>query len=372
MRALHITRNFPPMIGGMERLNLHIAEQLGCRGQTRLLAGVGAREAAPRGVDVTELSMRSTPRFLLESAIQARRIAAGWCPDVVLAGSGLLAPQALWAARACGALSAVYVHGLDISVPHPVYRALWWPALRRVRRVIANSASTAELARSIGIAGERIRVVHPGVSMLSSPPGAAQAFRRRHGLEGKTLLLSVGRLTRRKGLLEFVSQVLPRIVADQPEALLVVVGSEPSQALFHKGVSVESIQQAAAAGGVGTHLRFLGRLGDEELIAAYLASQVHVFPVLEIPQDPEGFGMVAIEAAAQGLATVAYATAGVVDAVREGVSGRLVRPADSQAFAAAVLETIRAPLDPGGVREFAADFAWSRFGERLLDALAEP
>ena len=371
MRTLHITRNFPPMIGGMERLNRHIAEQLGLRGQTHLLAGAGARAEALEGVEVTEIPMGSLSRFLLQSAIHARRIAGSWRPDVVLAGSGLFAPQALWAAQACGALSAVYVHGLDIAVPHPVYRALWWPALRRVRRVIANSASTAELARRIGIADERIRVVHPGVSMVGSTPGAAQAFRRRHELEDRTLLLSVGRLTRRKGLLEFVSDALPRIVAARPDATLVVVGGEPAQALFHKGVSIETIRQAAAAAGVETHLRFLGRLDDEELIAACLASQVHVFPVLDIPQDPEGFGMVAVEAAAQGLATVAYASAGVVDAVRDGVSGRLVKPGDSEAFAAAVLEMLQAPPDAGGIRGFAADFAWPRFGERLLDALAE-
>ena len=371
MRTLHITRNFPPMVGGMERLNRHIAEQLGLRGPTHLLAGAGARAAAPEGVEVTEIPMGSLSRFLLQSTIHARRIAGSWRPDVVLAGSGLLAPQALWAAQACGALSAVYVHGLDIAVPHPVYRALWWPALRRVRRVIANSASTAELARRIGIADDRIRVVNPGVSMLGCTPDAAQAFRRKHGLEARSLLLSVGRLTRRKGLLEFVSDALPRIVAGRPDVTLVVVGGEPAQALFHKGVSIETIRQAATAAGVETHVRFLGRLEDEELIAAYLASQVHVFPVLDIPQDPEGFGMVAVEAAAQGLATVAYASAGVVDAVRDGVSGRLVKPGDSQAFADAVLEMLQAPPDAGGIRGFAADFAWPRFGERLLDALAE-
>lgn len=39
---------------------------------------------------------------------------------------------------------------------------------------------------------------------------------------------------------------------------------------------------------------------------------------------PENFGMVAIEAAAHGLPTVAFATGGIVDAVKDGVSGYLV------------------------------------------------
>jgi hypothetical protein len=60
--------------------------------------------------------------------------------------------MALLAARACGARTAAYVHGLDVVAPHPVYRALWLPALRRMDRVIANSAPTAELARKAGVA----------------------------------------------------------------------------------------------------------------------------------------------------------------------------------------------------------------------------
>jgi phosphatidylinositol alpha-1,6-mannosyltransferase len=55
---------------------------------------------------------------------------------------------------------------------------------------------------------------------------------------------------------------------------------------------------------------------------------VHVFPVLESSDDVEGFGMVAIEAAANGLPTVAFDVGGIADAVEDPVSGRLVPAQD--------------------------------------------
>jgi phosphatidylinositol alpha-1,6-mannosyltransferase len=79
--------------------------------------------------------------------------------------------------------------------------------------------------------------------------------------------------------------------------------------------------------------------------------------------------MVAVEAAAGGLATVAYATGGVVDAVGEGESGSLVAPGDADGFADAVCSLLKNPLPPDRIRRFAEAFAWPRFGEKLCRVL---
>ena len=54
----------------------------------------------------------------------------------------------------------------------------------------------------------------------------------------------------------------------------------------------------------------LARVDDQRLSDAYFAADVMVFPVLDLPGDVEGFGMVAVEAAAHGLPTVAFAVGG--------------------------------------------------------------
>lgn len=372
-RILLITRNFPPLWGGMERLNWHMAAELARRYTLTLIGPAGATAHSPPGVAVHEAPLRPLSRFLLVAAWRSLRSAWAVKPAVVLAGSGLAAPLAWMAARLGRARAIAYVHGLDITVSHSVYRLLWLPFLRRMDQVIANSHATAQLARRAGVRTERIVIVHPGVA-LPTPLSPAERlrlrmdFRAHHGLGEGPLLLSVGRLTARKGLREFVTEVLPRIVAMQPNLILGIVGEAPAYALHAHAQTPESIQAAADAVGVGAHVRFLGVIHDmAQLASAYYAADVHVFPVRDIPDDPEGFGMVAIEAAAHGLPTVAYATGGVVDAVSDGCSGDLITPGDYPGMANSVIKYLQGRSDATIVtcHTFAADFTWSKFGVAL-------
>ena len=375
-RILHITRNLPPLVGGMERLNWHIADELSRHAQVQLIGPSGSAAQRPAAVPVTEVPLRPLPRFLLASAWQAVAVARRFQPHIVLAGSGLTAPAAWLAARASGAHAHVYLHGLDAAVQHPAYRAVWHPAIRRMVGVIANSQPTAELARSLGVAAEKIRIIHPGVTLPAAPQSAAalQEFRQRHQLGDRRLLLSVGRLTTRKGLREFVQHALPATVQAAPDTLLVVVGDAPADSLHASVQTRASIQAVADAAGIGQHLRFLGVITDpQELACAYESASLHIFPVRKLPGDPEGFGMVAIEAAAHGLPTVAFATGGIVDAVAPGQSGHLVPPGDYPALAQAALHVLAD--DPGAwqprASAFAAQFAWSVMGQKLWHMLAK-
>ena len=368
-RVLLITRNLPPLVGGMERLNWHLAEELAKLAELRIVGPAGSAELAPTGIVVREAPLRPLWRFLLRARTLARREAKAWKPDLILGGSGLVAPIVRHAARACGAQTAVYVHGLDVAVQHPLYRILWLPAIRRMHRVIANSQATADVCRQIGVAPGRIGIVHPGVDLPRQIAGSD--FRQRHKLGDGPLLLAVGRLSDRKGLREFVVESLPRIVAAQPESMLLIVGAAPNHALHAKAQTPGSIQAAAEAAGVGAHLKFLGVITDYTALGEiYQATNVHVFPVRSIPGDPEGFGMVAVEAAAHGLPTVAFATGGIVDAVAEGRSGYLVPPGDYAAFADVVLRTLTAPatLRADCIR-FAAGFVWPVFGAKIAAQL---
>lgn len=369
-----ITRNLPPLVGGMERLNWHMADELSRHAEVRVIGPQGATASAPQNVHVTEVPLRPLWKFLALAKWRALREARRWRPDLVLAGSGLTAPATLMAARASGASAAVYVHGLDLSVRHPLYKQLWLPALRRMDRVIANSQPTRQLAEQVGIDPERIGIVHPGVDLPTAAhdPGGAERFRAEHQLGDRPLLLSVGRLSTRKGLREFVTQALPRIAAEHPEATLLVVGDAPHNALRAQAQTPDSIREAAQHAGVGNNLRFLGTITDyTELGVVYRTADVHVFPVRNIPGDPEGFGMVAVEAAAHGLPTVAFAAGGVVDAVADGQSGRLVASGDYPALAEAVLQTLAArdALRPD-CHAFARRFAWPEFASRLVAQLS--
>lgn len=397
-RILLVTRNLPPLVGGMERLNWHMAEQLAKFADVRIVGPEGSAELAPEGVVVREVPLKPLWKFLLVAGALAWRESRVWKPDILFAGSGLTAALARASTHVCGAKSVVYVHGLDVAVKHPLYRAIWLPAIRRMDRVIANSHATAALCRDIGVAADRIGIVHPGVDLPCSAGGLSQSpctsshrkptfvdvteggsqqscspadFRQRHQLGRRPLLLSVGRLSSRKGLREFVTHALPAIVAMHPELLLLIVGDTPKDAVHAEAQTPASIREAAQQAGVGSNVRFLGVITDyDELGEIYRAADVHVFPVRELPGDPEGFGMVAVEAAAHGLPTVSFATGGIVDAVAEGESGRHVAPGNYTAFADAVLEMLAdADTWPTGCIAFASRFAWPTFGGQIVREL---
>ena len=371
-RVLFVTRNFPPLLGGMERLNWHLADELRQHCELRVVAPEGAARLAPPGVEVREVCLRPLHRFLVQAALRARHEARAWRPDWVLAGSGLTATLAWGAARASGARAAAYVHGLDLSVAHPVYRALWRPALRRMDRIIANSSATARLAGALGIDASRISIVHPGTELPEFDERARERFRQAHRIDPRApVLLAVGRLTERKGLRQFVADVLPRIVREHPGAVFVVIGDAPANALYAQVQSPESIVQAGRDAGVDGNLRMLGKVDERELHDADFAADLHVFPIRELPDDIEGFGMVAVEAAAHGLPTVAYACGGVVDAVAHGISGVLIQAGDGGGFAGAVLAGLERPLCQAATRGFAEGFSWEHFGAQVLRALGQ-
>ncbi len=374
--ALLVTRNFPPLLGGMEKVNQHLLTALQPVWRMALCGPAGCTGYAPSQTEVMESRVKPLPIFLAATLWRAVRLAWRCKPEWVIAGSGLTAPIAWLAAKCVGGGAIVYLHGLDIVAPSRAYQQLWLPFIRRCDLVLVNSANTARLATGRGVVAGKLRVLHPGTDLPTLDAAAASDFRQRYGFAQRPLLLSVGRLTERKGLVEFVAKALPAIVARYPDALLAVIGDEASDALHARaGSERERILAAARIAGVEQNLHFLGRCDEATLGAAYQAADMHIFPVRDLPGDVEGFGMVALESAAHGLPTVAFAVGGVPDAVHDGQTGILVEPGNYAALGEAViwqLAQTRESATIAACREFAAGKAWSVFGECMRGLLGTP
>jgi phosphatidyl-myo-inositol dimannoside synthase len=371
--ALLVTRNFPPLLGGMEKVNQHLLAALQPAWRTALCGPAGCAEYASPEAEVKQSRIKPLPVFLATTLWHAVRLAWRRKPEWVIAGSGLTAPIAWLAARCAGGRAAVYLHGLDIVAPSHVYQWLWLPFIRRCDLALVNSANTARLAQGRGVRSDRVHVLHPGTDLPTLDAKAARDFREHHGFGQRPLLLSVGRLTQRKGLAEFVAKTLPAVVSHYQDALLVVIGDEASDALRTRaGSERERILAAARDAGVEKNLRLLGRCDEATLGAAYQAADLHIFPVLELPGDVEGFGMVALESAAHGLPTIAFAVGGVSDAVLDVRTGTLVEPGDYGSLGGAVIRQLAQTRDGSAMgicRDFATGKAWPVFGERLRKLL---
>lgn len=375
--AVMVSRNLPPLTGGMERLNHHAYQALGKRFKVALCGPAGANSIVREEDTCREVGLSSLSRFLVTCQWKTFRLARRFRPAIVYSGSGLTAPAALLAGRSTRAPVACFLHGLDIVADHPAYRLVFLPAIRRCDRLIVNSRHTAGLAIAAGVPEERIVVVHPGVDLpnFSLREGARARFRDQFGFGSRPFLLAAGRLTERKGLAPFIRHALPEVVRHLPETLLVIIGEEPSHGLKHRQGIITEIQTAIREAKMQSHVVLLGAVDDEQLSDAYFSADVHVFPVLERPGDVEGFGMVAIEAAAHGLPTVAFKAGGVGDAVAHGQSGWLVEPGQYDELTHNILNALdraNSHTEQSHVRDARAHaerFCWNTFDSRFLDAI---
>jgi phosphatidylinositol alpha-1,6-mannosyltransferase len=358
----------------MERLVFRASVELGRQYEVLLLGPEGCEAHARVTGGVWSCPLTPLPRFLASLQWKASWIALRHRPDLVLAGSGLAAA----AARSAGTLISVpvlcYLHGLDLVAPSLVYRRMFLPMVRHCDVLIANSRNTARLIEHHVGRKTGVHVLHPGVECPVQSSVRLAGFRQSLGVEGRRLLLSVGRLSARKGLAEFVERVLPLVVQRHPEVVLAVVGGEPRRALHSRGGERGRIDAAIERSRMQEHVLMLGTATDDVLAQAYHESDLLIFPARDLPGDVEGFGMVALEAAAHGLPTVAYAVGGIPDAVSENVSGHLVPADDHLAFAQAIiwhLEDERRDSWRERCMAFAEGFAWERFGTRLREICAE-
>lgn len=374
-RILLVTRNFPPLTGGMERLNYHVYQELTKEFCVSIAGPEGCQEFLNENTVFKTFAAKPLFLFLLQSLIAAYRLALREKPQLILAGSGTTAIAALLAGRLVNAKVTVYLHGLDIIYPNPIYQLCFLPAIRRCDGILVNSSRTANLARQKGIAAEKITVLNPGVTLpeSSSLQLDPNLLKKKFGIATKHILLSVGRLTERKGLPEFIEKCMPAIIAECPDCILVIIGTEPVLAASKQSGITAKIKRTIRQAGLGDHVLLLGQVSDDDLSKAYLSSDILIFPVLDLPGDVEGFGMVAVEAAAHGLPTVAFAVGGIIDAVDPGKSGWLIKSHDYKIFTKTIINFFnkanQSYLTKGKCRNFAKKFSWIVFGKKLRDLI---
>lgn len=360
-----VTRNFPPLTGGMETLLHHVYLQLKHRHRCDLIGPQGCREYADQNDAVIESTVSPTPLFLGLSFVKSVvHLLLKGRPDVVMGGSGLVGPVVVLLAVLFRAKAVVIVHGLDIIVESRFYQRLFVPFLRRADLIICNSKNTADLAVKSGVGLDRIEIISPGVEMPSDPIAQIEA-KELLGLQGKTLLLSVGRLIPRKGLAEFITKSFVELAAMDPTIELLIAGGEARQALNkHSGSTLDAIKAAIQENGLEAQVRLLGQVEGASLAQLYAAADAFIFPLIETRGDVEGFGMVAIEAAAYGTPTVAFDCGGVSDAIENGKNGYLVAPGNYAEFSRVVRQVVEEATRESCVN-YAKNFSWENYSRKL-------
>lgn len=250
----------------------------------------------------------------------------------------------------------VYCHGEELTTwgRGRKFRTMLW-VYRHAEANIANSEYTLEEMVRLGVRRETISLIYPGVDTERFRPGLpCEDLRQSIGLlAGQKLVLSVGRLVRRKGF-DQVVRALPVLVKE---------GFDVHYAIIGIGEDWDYLSGLAKDMGVADRLHMLGHVSPEDLPRWYNACDVFVMANREINGDTEGFGMVFLEAAACGKPAIAGDAGGTGAAVVDGVTGYRVDGHRTEAISAALARLLREPGLAGkmgreGCARVLAEFSW--------------
>jgi glycosyltransferase involved in cell wall biosynthesis len=360
LKVLFVTRKFLPDVGGMEIAATHLYRELAKRCHVRL---INCRPKSPLQLPLVPL------KALLGTAWFTWK----WKPDVILFQDVVTALSAPLVAP-LHRRKAVIAHGLDITYGRKAYRALAGLALRRCEAVVCISNATREACLREGLARrEKLKVIHYAVNDDLYMDG--QARRARELLAGwigvdlseRFVILTTGRLVRRKGISWFVRNCLEHITTRHPRAIYVVVG---------EGEMKGEIRRAANEKGLSKHVVLTGRATKEQLRWAYNGADLFVMPNIPLPNNMEGFGLVALEACSCGLPVVASDLEGIKDALRNGEGGLLVESENAEAFISAVTrfienEDLRKLWSQRARKFFLEKYGWEKTVSEYLELFRE-
>ncbi len=362
-RIFLISRNFPPIIGGIEQLMKSTYDVLAADHEVLLLGPKGSRDFSPNALRVVELPAWA-PVFISMSLLVAPVLGLIYRPSLVIAANGLIAPASWLTALLGRCSSAIFLYGLDITVNNFYYRQLFLPFARRMKTIIVISENTRKLACEAGMPPDKLRILHPCIREPSPGVGSRQLRLKLGAL--RPYILYAGRVVPRKGLREFIEACGPWM--SEGNINLVVAGDAPTQSAASHGRSyAQSVITEVEKQDLCEQVHFLGLLQDEDMAACFELASVHIMPLVNIPGDVEGFGMVAVEAASYGTPTVAFDCGGVSDAI--GDPDCLISATDYKTLEIALAAQMTSPAEPGRWQQWANRFYPANYGKKLLKVL---
>lgn len=366
-RVLVLTPDFPPAVGGIQRVSAEMAVRLASTHDVTVVAPADAdarlADAGSYAVVRTRAAWGGTrsAAVLSQMATYVLRDRA----DAVLVTHVILLPAAFASFRRRPVVAML--HGSEL------WDARTQRVLRlyrdRVRRYLANSEFTRQEAIALGIARDRIDVTPLGADELPLPDDAVPRLAAL-GLvdEGGILpfLLTVGRLAEPHKGQDAVLRAVPALAGVDERFRYVVAGDGSLRTYFEK---VAKTTGAAAA------TIFAGRV-DEPTKAALLrrcAAFTMVSREARAAAQFEGFGLVYVEAALAGRPSLAGRAGAAPEVVADGETGLIVepdRPAQIVDAALRLLDERYADALGATARERArATGTWEHAGDRLRRAL---
>jgi len=340
-------------IGRMLRLYLKALCELGGEGdRVRLLSlndlvldSTDLRRYSGGGLAEWEVCGRNKVRFCeaaLRMGTRSQRIVCGHVAQLPLA----------WAACRFSTRKSYYLvaHGVEVWRP---FSFLERRALLGARLVLCVSEFTRDrLLEHCPVPRERTAVLPNALDPILDPPSPADP-----AVDAPPVILALSRLSTSdsyKGI-DHLIEAMPAVRAAIPESRLRIVG---------RGDALPGLQELAGRLGLRNTVEFPGYISDAELPSEFARCRLFA-----LPSQKEGFGLVYIEAMANGRPCLGARSGGAPEVITPE-AGVLVDYGDVPGIAAAIVAALRRRWPIGPIVERSRAFSYLRFKERLASLLS--
>jgi len=364
-RTLLITIEYPPLIGGVAHYYANLVRHLPV-GEIVVL-------------DNAKGELLSTSRVVwpkwLKGIVSTFRAIRKNNIECILVGQVLPLGVIAWIFYRCmGIPYIVATHGMDVTMPfaHDGSRRKQWlirHILMHASAVTTVSQYTREKLITLGVPENRIVLVYPCANddVVGVPVDQTQrdTLDERYHLQGKRVVLSVGRLIERKGF-DVGIMAMAIVQKDHPDVAYVIVGDGGYRDRLRALVERLQLQDC---------VQIIGSVTNEELAVWYSRSTCMLMPSRELENhDVEGFGITFVEANAFGKPTIGGNSGGIPDAVIDGETGFLVNPTDVPMLTRAlttVLDNtaVAQRLGESGKKRTQEIFNWSVQAKKLEECI---
>lgn len=163
--------------------------------------------------------------------------------------------------------------------------------------------------------------------------GSAEALKKKYDVSSDQIVIGVvGNIREWKGQ-EVVVRAMIEVVRQCPEVVCFVVG----KATVADQPYMDRLTALINEAGIQHNMRFTGYQSDPASFMNLMNIVIHSSIL------PEPYGMVVLEAMAQRKLVIGARAGGVIELVKEGVTGYMYPPGDAQSLAANILKVLAAP-----------------------------
>lgn len=349
-KILFISRAYPPVVGGIENQNFELGEWLGKNTEVKKIVNTRGK--------------KFLPFFLSYAKIKALLLMRKY--DALLLGDGVLAPVGLAVKIFYRKPVVCVLHGLDLTYKNWFYRIFWVKFfIKKLDKLICVGKETVQVAVNKGISYHKLAFIPNGVDTEKYFKNHTRTELEKildQSLAGKKVILTSGRLARRKGVAWFCANVVPKLSRNY---IYVIAGD---------GVDKNNIAEIVRKNNLSIQVKMLGYVTDETRDILFNTCDLFVQPNIKVPGDMEGFGLSVIEAASCQLSVIASNIEGLKDAIKDGENGFLVESGNVQAWINKINELLsnddfRKSFGVKARQYVIENYSWEKIARKYLDEI---